>query len=348
MGHRLGIPAADSPAGPRPTVVALLPRFRATSAQLCATIEAAHQQRGTAILQVVVIDNNPRDPLALSADVSSELTVLSPGLNLGYAGALELGRRSVMADFLWTLQDDVVPALDCLDFLVKTMRDSTLSSRVAVVTPAEHNGQSRAPLTRRAIVDLVSGQFVPRPTEPSGSLAQVSHYDRRGSSCEYVWLSGALVDAIALEEVGGFDPRFWPLMFVDADVAVRLQRSGYKLASSPQAVIHHSRDPARYVALPFMKGVAFGLGRQRLLEKHGLVAPGQPLHPPKQSKEKTPVPPDILAAVAKGIGEYNNAYIEHVGQRYGRYLRLAQAVHKVSDRRFFQRLRWGVLRLLGR
>jgi len=194
---------------------------------------------------------------------------------------------------------------------------------------------------------LASGEFVPPPPEPSSLSAQLSHYDRDSSLCEVVWLSGALIDAVAVEKIGGFDPHFWPLMFVDADVSIRLQRSGYRLASSAQAVIHHSRNAARYDGLPMLKKVAWVRGRQRIMEQHGPKLMVGHQHSQKQSTETTPVPYDILAAVAAGIAGYSSAYFQHLDEQFGVPLRRAQFLKNLRKKSLIQILRLGAQRLWG-
>lgn len=57
--------------------------------------------------------------------------------------------------------------------------------------------------------------------------------------CDYVCAAAVAFKRDLFEQVGGFDPRFWPIYFEDVDLAFRLRKKNYQVLYVPHARVWH-------------------------------------------------------------------------------------------------------------
>ena len=251
------------------------------------------------------------------------VTVLEPGLNLGYVGALEWARRRSTADFLWVLQEDLLPMPDCLDRLATAMQEGA-SDRLAVTSPIEvdEDGDLVNPIRAMAF-DLDAGRGLPLTTDEAARLRRPTGWTSGRRAC-FVLLSGALLDAAALQEMGGFDVGLWPLMMVDTETCLALQSRGFTIQLVDQArIIHDRRPPTAYPRFHHWKQTALARNTDRVARRYRAsgIEPRTPVSPD--------LPPEILYPLAQGMSEFIAEY--------------AAWVHATSWRRFA----WQAKRRLG-
>lgn len=156
----------------------------------------------------------------------------SPGVNLGYVGALEFARRSYSHDFLWSIQDDMTLSNDVLAVLVEAMERLP---RLAVASPVLVRDGLVPALTRAGVFTNQQRtrwqNYPPVDTAPADLPTEMEY--------SFVSGSGALFRTSALSEIHGFNLGLYPLMHVDVDICARLLTAGWKVALEPQAQISH-------------------------------------------------------------------------------------------------------------
>jgi N-acetylglucosaminyl-diphospho-decaprenol L-rhamnosyltransferase len=212
----------------QPDVVAVIPTLGGNVGRLHESIASLMRTDTTVRLALVVVWNDPRNPVPEFEMV----TVLEPGMNLGFPGALNQARRRIDAEFLWVMQDDVRVTPDCLDNLLRRM---SAPDRPALVAPVFLDSDEMIPANSRAGIVGPQGQM--ESWYPFVATAP-ENFDR-DQRLDWVASSGALARLSAWDAIGGWDPDFYPLIWSDVDYGFRLTHAGFVVALEPDARIEH-------------------------------------------------------------------------------------------------------------
>jgi rhamnopyranosyl-N-acetylglucosaminyl-diphospho-decaprenol beta-1,3/1,4-galactofuranosyltransferase len=174
---------------------------------------------------VIVVDN-----------ASTGLQVITSADNIGGAGGFRLGVRTAHEqgfDRIWLMDDDVVPAPDCLGLLLSYDEDCLMSVREdAQGNLAEYAG------TR---FDL-EHPWVIKPKTAS----VVSTYPTRAEMPETVPLEnvafeGLLIRRRVVDTIGLPDDSFF-IFYDDCDYAIRARRAGFRILAVRDAVLVRQLD----------------------------------------------------------------------------------------------------------
>ena len=174
---------------------------------------------------VFVVDNASTDHTAevLAARADLPLRVTTMTSNLGGAGGFHHGMRAAYDagfDRVWLMDDDVVPAPDCLAVLMAEDEDCLTSVR------EDRAGR----LVEKAAVhfDLAN----PLAIRPKRSAVDTVYPDRASMPArvevQNVAFEGFMARRSVIEEIGLPDPGFF-IFFDDAEYAVRARRAGRRI-----------------------------------------------------------------------------------------------------------------------
>jgi GT2 family glycosyltransferase len=200
-------------------------------------------------LQVVVVDNSGDGVFDEAADV-----VLTPPRNLGYAAAINLGRKSCDAEVLIVSNPDVLFAAEAIDRL-----SDALDERTAVAGPALFWDDAHEWLLPPA--DLLTARVKLDEALATRSRAWARWRDRRRFARRVAFwslrettavpaISGAVmaIRARDFDEAGGFDERFF-LYFEEIDFARRMRkRIVYVPAAKCRHIYNQSGGSSHYAA----------------------------------------------------------------------------------------------------
>jgi N-acetylglucosaminyl-diphospho-decaprenol L-rhamnosyltransferase len=193
-------------------------------------------------LQVVVVDNScdPNEAAALR-EIADVLVVAET--NRGYAGGINLGRRSCVGESLVVTNPDVVFAGDAIDRLVDALRDA------AVAGPALFWDEAHR--WRLPPGDLYTGWQRLDAVLASRSRVWFEERDRRRfrkrvafwsleRTTSVSMLSGAVmaIRAEAFDDIHGFDERF-ALYFEETDFLRRIAERRGRIVYVPTARCRH-------------------------------------------------------------------------------------------------------------
>ena len=182
---------------------------------------------------VLVVDNASTDHTAevLAACDLPALEVVRMPENLGGAGGFHLGMQTAYdrgVDRIWVMDDDVVPAPDCLTVLLAQDEACLTSVREdvsgALVEKAATHFDLRTPWAIKPKRSMVETDFGTRAAMPA--LVEV----------ENVAFEGFMVRREVITAVGVPDPDFF-IFYDDVDLALRARRAGFRVWAVRDAVL---------------------------------------------------------------------------------------------------------------
>ena len=182
---------------------------------------------------VIVVDNASTDHTAtvLAGVTDLPLQVITPEENLGGAGGFHAGMEAAYEqgyDRIWLVDDDVVPAPDCLDVLMAVDQDCLMSVREdlrgRLVEKAAVTFDLRNPLRIKPKTAMVETTYGTRNRMPE--LVEIQN----------IAFEGFLVRRTVVEEIGLPDPAFF-IFYDDVDYALRARRAGYRIWAVRDAVL---------------------------------------------------------------------------------------------------------------
>jgi rhamnopyranosyl-N-acetylglucosaminyl-diphospho-decaprenol beta-1,3/1,4-galactofuranosyltransferase len=202
---------------------------------------------------VFVVDNastdHTRDVLEARhklSDVALHLTH-SPD-NLGGAGGFHLGVRTAYEkgfDRIWLMDDDVVPAPDCLEVLMAQDEDCLAAVRE----------DSRGALVEKAAIDFDLRH--PLRLRPKRASVEDTYADRAGMpprvEIQNVSFEGFLFRREVVDRIGLPDASYF-IFYDDVDFAVRARRAGFRIWALRDAVLVRQLDFDQQHALDTWKG----------------------------------------------------------------------------------------------
>jgi GT2 family glycosyltransferase len=175
-------------------------------------------------IQVLLYDNTPgaRAPDLLPEGVRYEAAMRNAGLAAAYNRALSIA-RSQRCTWLLTLDQDTTLPVDYLCRIGRFAAGLQSDQRIAAIVPhLSDSGQPLSPLS----VKFWGTSFLPK------NFTGIPGGETRAFN------SAALFRVSALEQIGGFDPRFW-LDFVDVNVYRQLHLHGNKVFVAGEIEVEH-------------------------------------------------------------------------------------------------------------
>ena len=187
---------------------------------------------------VIVVDNasTDRTPEVLAAATNPGLQVLRPEENLGGAGGFHRGVEAAYQqgfDRIWLMDDDVIPAPDCLTVLLEQDEHCLMAVRED---------------TRGALVEKSAVRFDlanPLAIRPKTAMVETEYGHRHlmphRVEVHNVAFEGFMVRRSVVDEIGLPDPSFF-IFYDDADYALRARRAGYRIWAARDAVLVRQLD----------------------------------------------------------------------------------------------------------
>ena len=183
--------------------------------------------------ELIVVDNGSDGGPGELAAGRSNVRVLDPGRNLGFAAAVNRGAAQGGADLVLILNPDAVPQPGALEALVQGIESHPGAAGLAPrLVGADGGPQAAWQLRRLPGFGTLVGYccFVEPATAPAPPA---------GAPVEQPAACALLLRRAAFENAGGMDERFWPAWFEDVDLARRLADRGERVLYWPEAVFRH-------------------------------------------------------------------------------------------------------------
>lgn len=252
-GHRRLLPAPGPPVRPRPdraeSVAVVIVTFN--RADLLGRVLDGLAAQTRPVDAIYVFDNASVDHTAevLAARSDLPLKVTHHEENLGGAGGFHRGVALAYGDGhdrIWLMDDDVVPAPDCLETLLTHPDDDCLTAvredrSGRLVEKAALHFDLRNPLSLRPKRASIDSAYATRAELPE--RVQV----------ENVAFEGFLVHRRVIDDIGLPDASYF-IFYDDVDFAVRARLAGYRIMAIRDAVLVRQLDFDQQHALDSWKG----------------------------------------------------------------------------------------------
>lgn len=191
----------------------------------------------------VVVDNASRDETVAVLTSRDDVAVIQAGANLGYAGAINLGRANAGPCRSYLILN---PDLVLEPGAITRLREAMAEPRVGVAVPMLLNDDASLYLTLRrepsvlgAIGDAVFGARFPR--RPAWLGETIRDRRRYATPQDVAWAGGAamLVADDCGRAVGDWDASRFFLYSEETDFAARVRHAGYRVRYVPDSRARH-------------------------------------------------------------------------------------------------------------
>ncbi|WP_235737137.1 glycosyltransferase family 2 protein [Nocardioides alcanivorans] len=199
---------------------------------------------------VVVVDNASTDHTAdvIARHRELPLDVVRSEENTGGAGGFHQGLRrahGLGADRIWLMDDDVVPAPDCLEVLL---------GHDAPCLAAVREDKAGTLVEKAALTFDLSNPLRIRPKSASVDSTYSSRAEMPETvPLENVAFEGFLVKREVVDAIGFPDPTFF-IFYDDVDFVIRARRAGFEVLGVRDAVMVRQLDFDQQHALDTWKG----------------------------------------------------------------------------------------------
>jgi GT2 family glycosyltransferase len=200
----------------------------------------AHESRHDFVVSCLVTRAPIRDA-PLRGERPDGVHLERPHANVGWSGGLHLLRALSEGELFAWVQDDMLPEPGWLDALVDAA-DALPSVGVFGALRVDDEG---------AVVLHSGGRAEPpdRVERWNDTDSTDTHTPTEVTVLDWVTSAGCLTRTRVFDEVGGPDPRLWPLNHVDKDYSTHVRCHGYDVALVPSARVRHAG--ARSAPNPF-------------------------------------------------------------------------------------------------
>ena len=199
--------------------------------------------RANGVAEIVVVENGAAGSALPGLD-ASHVTLVEPGLNLGYGGGVNRGvAASVRRRYVLVSNPDVVLHDECVAALVTYLETHP---GVGVVGPRIERPDSTVYPSQRVFPNpwLAAAHALLAPLWPTNPATRAYRSPRADGTVD--WVSGAifLIRRDVFESIGGFDERYF--MFAE-DMALcwQVREHGFSVAATNEAVATHIEGVSR-------------------------------------------------------------------------------------------------------
>ena len=192
-------------------------------------------ERTTVPYEVIVVDNcSPDGSGSLVRARTRGVRFVANRVNVGFGGAMNQAAEAARGRYLCLLNPDAIVTDGWAEPLIARLRDRP---GVGAVSPLLLEPDGQTVQEAGSFVDR-TGYTFPIGTAMAGPLGPDAIFAR---VCDYASAACLVLDRGAFEQSGGFDLRFRPAYFEDADLAFTLAEHGWQTWFEPASRVRHAR-----------------------------------------------------------------------------------------------------------
>lgn len=192
-------------------------------------LQSLARAEGPAVAEIIIVDDRPAlEALDVVSPRGIPVRILRSG-GRGPAAARNAGWRAASQTWIAFLDDDVEVEGDWFERLAEDLRvhSDVAGTQAHIAVP------------------------LPQDRPPTDWERNVAGLERA------VWITADMAyRREALQRVGGFDERFRRAYREDADIALRVQRAGYRIVNGSRRTIHPVRPAKKDVSIALQRGNA--------------------------------------------------------------------------------------------
>jgi N-acetylglucosaminyl-diphospho-decaprenol L-rhamnosyltransferase len=233
-------------------------------------LAALYEHAPQAAMRVYVVDNASGDgSVEMVREEFPEAEGIAAGGNLGFGRATNLGIRAGSGDYVLALNPDARVTAGTLDCLVAVLDErpdvAAVGPRLELPGGAVDHAAARPFPTVLGTLGHFTG--LARRGRVPASLALYRSVPAEAGSVDLVSGACMLLRRSALEEVGGFDERYW-MYIEDIDLCYRLAQAGWKTWYEPSARVLHRKRGTSAGRLSLRLVWSFHAGMWRFYRTH--------------------------------------------------------------------------------
>jgi GT2 family glycosyltransferase len=223
-------------------------------------------------VELVIVDNASTDDTGVLLERLRGVRVIRSPENLGFLRACNLAAREAGGDYLLFLNNDTVLHAGSVAAALDTItRDSSIGAVGARLVHPDGR------LQEAGSIIWSDGSCLGYGRGDSPWLAPYA-FERDVDFCSAAFL---LTPRSRFAALGGFDPRYEPAYYEDADYCVRLWKAGARVVYQPRALVTHlefgsAASAARAVAMQLERRTAFVDAHRVWLDRQAAPTPAAP------------------------------------------------------------------------
>jgi len=222
------------PASAQPRVSIVIVSAR-RPARLLRCLSAIAWEAGDIEIEVIVVLNAAAPELAVVLGEEAQgVRVVASEVPLGYAGGANLGAREARGAFVHLLHDDTEVCPGWLDAMLAGLAEHPQAGAAGSLLVADDGSVQTV-----GHVLWRDGRTQPPwhgPAPDADAVAPTTSY------VDYCASASLLVTREAWDAVGGYDERFHPAQYVDADLAMALREAGFVVICTARSRVRHGRE----------------------------------------------------------------------------------------------------------
>lgn len=262
----------EIPASGAPRVSVIIPSAAASELlAACLRSLARHAPKGIPFETIVVLNNATSASEARIQGAFSGVQVLSSSVNLGLAGAGNLGRARSKGELLAILHDDAEIEPGWMEALIES---ADLHPEAGAIGSKVYFPDGR--LQSAGNILWRDGTTSPPWVGPAPDPAAFDEL----RAVDYCGTSSILVRTATWDAVGGLDERFFPAYYVDVDLCMGVRHVGQVVLYEPRSRIRHHRGASmrnRFRFFVSARNRSLFLEKwERAMDQHEPPAPGSP------------------------------------------------------------------------
>jgi len=188
-------------------------------------------------LKIIVVNNkgDSSDRIAEIVNEYSKIKLIRNERNLGFSGGMNRGIDEASGKYVFLTEDDIIIEKNCITYLVDYMENNTSTGFASGIMYNKNNGTIRCAGGELSLGTVYSQKFYGAGEKDSGQFSL---------SFNVTYIPGAMMFCRQeiMKKLGGFRQEFF-MYYEDAELCLRVLKSGYKITIIPQAKTFHYDPP---------------------------------------------------------------------------------------------------------